>query len=251
MTEARVRPLVSTTIGGDGVAVIEMRDDEGDNAFSDELVTALLAALETTGRDESVRAIVLAGTPEVFSSGAPRSVLEDLASGRLPTTELVVGRRLLDVPVPVIAACEGHAVGGGLALALSADLVVLARESRYGTNFLSLGITPGMGTTRLFEHVLSPAVAHELLYTGAFRRGDELERAGFHSVAPRADVRARAIDLALAIADKPRRAVTLLKRTLTLPRRRAFEESLTLESLMHEITFRDVDPAAMPGGADS
>jgi polyketide biosynthesis enoyl-CoA hydratase PksI len=243
--DSRVRVVAEA----DGVVIVHLCDAQGGNAFSPQLVSAFLGALDRVGRDESVRAIVLRGLPEVFASGATREVLEGIAAGELPTTELSLGRRLMSVPVPVIAACEGHAVGGGLALALSADLVVLAAESRYGANFLTLGITPGMGTTRLFEHVMGPATAHELLYTGAFRRGSELAPRLFAPVVPRAEVFSRAVDLALAVAEKPRGAVVLLKRTLTLPRRRAYEEAMTLESLMHETTFQDVDPSAFEGGA--
>lgn len=219
----------------DGVAFIEMQDAETKNGFSPAFVEDLLAALDEAS-SPSVRVAVLSGLPNVFSSGATEEVLADLAEGRMHPTELLLGRRLMAVPVPVIAAAEGHAVGGGFALMLSADLIVAARESRYGATFLSLGITPGMGTTRLLEQVLSPAVAHELLYTGELRRGDRFEGA-FNAVVPKNEVRQRAKMLARAVVEKPPEAVRLLKQTLTLPRRRAFEESLTLESLMHRLTL--------------
>jgi hypothetical protein len=80
-------------------------------------------------------------------------------------------------------------------------------------------------------------MAHELLYTGEARRGAAFEgRSGFSAILPRGEVLAYADALARRVAEKPRRALSLLKRTLTLPRRRAFEETHTLESLMHEVT---------------
>jgi polyketide biosynthesis enoyl-CoA hydratase PksI len=155
----------------------------------------------------------------------------------------------MDLPVPVVAACRGHAIGGGLALALSCDLVFLAEESRYGANFIDLGITPGMGMTHLLEHFVGPAVAHELLYTGEPRRGRDLAHAGhgFNGVSPALEVEERAIDTALRIADKRVESTRLLKRALTLPRRRAFEESHTLETLMHETTLGGLDLGRMLG----
>lgn len=225
--------MIRLTREPEGVLWIELHDPETKNAFTPPLLTALLTALDTVG---DAKVVILAGLPDVFCSGASPALLAGLTSGRTSPTELTLGRRLLDVPVPVIAACEGAAIGGGFALALAADLLVLAEESRYGLNFLSLGFTPGMGTTRLCEHVLSPAIAHELLYTGEFRAGRDL-RGGVNAVVPRAEVRARALDLALRIAAQPRPALTLLKRTLTLPRRRALEEAFTLESFMHGLTF--------------
>jgi polyketide biosynthesis enoyl-CoA hydratase PksI len=95
-----------------------------------------------------------------------------------------------------------------------------------------------MGTTRLLEHVLSPAVAHELLYTGEPVRGTRfLGRSGFNYILPRAEVRPKALDLARRIAEKPRAALMALKDTLGLPKRQTFETTRTSEALMHQISL--------------
>jgi len=181
----------------------------------------------------------------MFSSGAPRVLLEQLAQGALEPHDIQLPRALLTCPVPVIGAMTGHAIGGGFALGLAADIVLIARECRYGFSFMDLGFTPGMGVTRLCEHVLSPALAHELIYTGELRRGAELAASGgINYVLPAAAVRARAMDVARRIAGKPRAALEALKRTLTLPRRRLFEETITLETLMHQVTLRDAEALA-------
>lgn len=232
----------------DGIAWIEMLDAAGHNGFSPRFVPALLAVLDEVEASPDVVVAVLAGLPEVFSSGATREVLEAIREGQLLPTELVLGRRLMGLRVPVIAAAEGHAIGGGFALLLSCDLTVLAKESRYGANFMSLGITPGMGITRLLEEVVGKSLAHELLYTGEVRRGATLEGVGFSAVVERKDVRDRAHALAWSISEKPRRSVELLKRALSLPRRRAFEEALTIESMMHERSFRDLDVEGLGRG---
>lgn len=222
----------------DGVARVSLDDPAHGNALGEDMVAALRDALAAAGRDPQTKAVVLLGGDEVFSQGAPRELLGRLARAEASPADILLPKALLDCPVPVVAAMAGHAVGGGFALGLAADVVILARESRYGLTFMDLGFTPGMGTTRLCEHVLSPAVAHELLYTGELRRGADLERAGgINHVVPRAHVGARALDIAARIAEKPRTALELLKRTLSLPRRRAFEESSTLESLMHLLTI--------------
>jgi polyketide biosynthesis enoyl-CoA hydratase PksI len=163
-------------------------------------------------------------------------------------TELGLARRILDLHVPVIAACAGAAIGGGFVLATACDLVILARDRRYGFNFMDLGITPGMGVTALAEHVLGTARAHELLYSGEFRLGTQLIPCpGVAAVASSYEVEIRALDLALRIAGKPKRNLSMLKRVLTLPRRRRLEEALTLESLMHETSLADMDLDLMGG----
>jgi polyketide biosynthesis enoyl-CoA hydratase PksI len=221
-----------------GIATIAMADAATGNALGEAMVLALRAAFETVTRDLAVKVVVLLGEGETFSSGAPPQLLARFARRELKPTDIQLPRVLLDCPVPVIAAMAGHAVGGGFALGLAADIVILGAESRYGFTFMNLGFTPGMGATRLAEHVLSPAVAHELLYTGELRKGAAFAApTGVNAVAPAAEVTARAFDVAARIADKPRAALELLKRTLSLPRRRAFEGAITLESLMHEVTM--------------
>jgi polyketide biosynthesis enoyl-CoA hydratase PksI len=242
MSEAADSRWVRVSREGPGIAVVQMRASVDKNALSEGMVKALLAAFDSVGQDREVKAVVLLGLPEVFCSGAPPEILRDLATHKVAPTELTLSRAVIDVPVPVIAAMEGHATGGGLALGCAADLVLAARESRYGANFMNMGFTPGMGMTRLLEHVLPAATAHELLYTGEFRRGADYERCGaFNYVLPRAEVTPRAFELAQAVAEKPRQALEMLKRALTLPRRKAWEETRTIESLMHEVCFREPD----------
>jgi polyketide biosynthesis enoyl-CoA hydratase PksI len=214
-----------------------MVDAAGDNALTEPMVDELQTALRAA-EDRDVKVVVLLGLPEVFCSGAPAELLRRLAAGQAAPTDITLAKAVLDVPMPTVAALEGHAVGGGFALGCCADIVLIARESRYGANFMDLGFTPGMGITRLLEHVLSPAVAQELLYTGEFRKGsDFLGASGFNSILPRTEVRARAFELAWRIADKPRPALELLKRVLSVRRRQAFEETRTLEALMHGLSF--------------
>jgi polyketide biosynthesis enoyl-CoA hydratase PksI len=226
----------------EGVALVEMVDREGSNALGEELVRGLDELLRTLGDDGQVKVIVVAGLPEVFSSGAPRAMLTQLTSGAIDPVELGLGATLLQVPIPTVAAMEGHAVGGGLALGLCADVILLARESRYGMTFMNMGFTPGMGATALLEHVLSRAIAHELLFSGELRLGRELEKTGgVNYVLPRAEVRERALSVARRIAEKPRRSLELLKRALAAPRRRAFEDARVLEGLMHRVVFAQPD----------
>jgi polyketide biosynthesis enoyl-CoA hydratase PksI len=239
--------LVRTQID-DGVAVLTMCNVTTNNALSADMVHALEDACARLGADPAARVLLLLGEGETFCSGAPRELLEQLAAGRTAPTDIRLARVLLDLPIPCISALEGHAVGGGLALGLAADVVLMANESRYGLPFMDYGFTPGMGTTRLLEHVLSPAMAHELLYTGEMRRGADFARTGVNYILPRVEVRAKALDLAQRIAEKPRGALEILKRSLSLPRRKIFEETFTLETLMHQLTFSTPEVRRRIGG---
>ncbi len=223
---------------GEGTRVVQMRDSESRNAFTEPFVAELEEVLAHLQGDPEVRVIVLTGLPDVFASGAPRELLARLARGEAAPSDIRLSQAVLDLPVPVVAAMQGHATGGGFALGLCADIILMSRERRYGASFMNLGFTPGMGMTRLMEHITSPARAQELLYTGEYRRGADWATAGgVNYVLPQAEVLDKAFEVASRIAEKPRCSLELLKRTLSLPRRKTFEETYTLESMMHAITF--------------
>ncbi|MCC6523238.1 MAG: enoyl-CoA hydratase/isomerase family protein [Polyangiaceae bacterium] len=222
----------------EGVGVVRMQDAAGKNAMTERFVHELVAAFRAAEAWAPLRVLVLQGLPDMFSTGAHVGMLRDLVGGRVAPSDILLPKVVFDCPVPVVAAMEGHAIGGGLALGLCADMVVIARESRYGATFMNMGFTPGMGMTRLLTHVLSPALAHELLFTGELKRGSFFEgKSGFNAILPRVAVLPAALDLAARVADKPRVSLEMLKRTLSLPRRRAFEETHTIESLMHRVSF--------------
>jgi polyketide biosynthesis enoyl-CoA hydratase PksI len=230
--------LIDIESGESGVVILTMRDPVRKNALSPEMVQELEKQLTEAGRQNEVKAIVLAGLEEYFSTGANREVLEQLLSGRVVPGDLLLPRVLLDVPVPVIAAMQGHAIGGGLALAVCADLCVAARESRYCASFMNLGFTPGLGLTELLELYFGPALSHEMLLTGTAFRGSHFEgKTGFNYVVPRSQVLAKALDLASLLTEKPRLSLASLKLSLSSRKRELFEAARTRECLMHQVTF--------------
>lgn len=229
---------VSVTYDEPGIARLHMQDQAGQNAFSRVFVDDLVAALLAVGNDPRAHVCVIEGLPEVFSAGGDRSLLLELAGGSVAPYDLLLTRTLLEVPVPTIAAMAGPAVGGGFIFGLACDIVVLASSHRYGCNFMELGFTPGMGTTRLLQRAVGEYLAAELMYGCQYMRGKQIGERGLinHVVAPER-VEAKALSIARRIADKPRNALRLLKRSLSLPRKQAFEEARTVESMMHEICF--------------
>jgi polyketide biosynthesis enoyl-CoA hydratase PksI len=241
MTTLVPQDILDLQVDADGCATLRMQDRAGKNAFSQSFVAALVAMLTAIATRSDIKVVVLCGLPDIFSAGGDRSVLLGLAEGRIAPYDLLLTRTLLELPQPSLAAMAGPAVGGGLVFGLACDLVFLARESRYGCNFMDLGFTPGMGTTRLLQAAVGPYLAAEMMMGAQYFRGQELADRGaqVNAIVPRAEVESRALDVAARLCEKPRAALLLLKRSLGLPRRLAFEEARTLESLMHELCFAD------------
>ena len=230
--------LTHLEIDADGIAVFAMRDAAGKNALSLAMVEEIEHGCAQISRDQRIKAVVLAGLDEYFSTGANRELLEQVLAGKISPRDLLLPRFLLDVPVPLIAAISGHAIGGGLALGLCADITLVARESRYAANFMNYGFTPGMGTTRLLEYLLGPALAHEMLLTGRAFPGSHFDgKTGFNYVLPRKEVLPKAMDLAARLAEKPRLSLTTLKVALSSRKRELFEAARSSEVLMHQLTF--------------
>ena len=174
-----------------GICELRMDDAANRNGLSEALVRALMTAFASLATDPGVKVVLLKGRADVFCAGATLESLRDVAHDRVRVKDVELPAAVVGCPVPVVAAIEGHAVGGGLALALCCDIQVAAEESRYGTNFAELGFTPGMGTTTLLPLAVGHGRASEMMMTARFYKGREMAGTGlFTHVVRRADVAA-------------------------------------------------------------
>lgn len=216
------------------VAILTMADDANQNALDSRFVVGFCDAIDELAQDRSVNALVVQGLPKVFCAGAARSLLAGLLDGNVDVEELGLPRRLIAFPVPVIAAMRGDAVGGGFALGLAADVIVMSTRARYGLNFMDLGLTPGMGVTWLAPNRLGTAIGEELMFSTEYRRGEHFRSVpGINHVVSSDQVEALALDVAMRIAEKPRDALTLLKSNQAASRLAAFDHARENEMRMH------------------
>ncbi|MCG8915257.1 polyketide synthase [Actinokineospora sp. PR83] len=231
-------PVVQVRAASPGVVLVTMRDEVHKNAFTPELVDGLTRAFAGVRADGDCRAVVLTGYGTYFASGGTREGLIAIHEGRSRFTDLNLYSLALECDVPVISAVQGHAIGGGFALGLYADLVLLSRESVYTANFMRYGFTPGMGATLVLPAKLGPALGHEMLLNASNFRGAELAARGVpFPVLPRAEVLPRALELAAELAEKPAVSLRALKEHLARPLREALPGVLRQELAMHELTF--------------
>ena len=236
--------VVTMTCVGDGIFRLNMDDPQNENRLSDQLISAFSVALKDVAKEPTLKVLLITGRKDVFCAGATLEVLKELTNGTTDAKDLLLPHHLLNFPVPIIAAVEGHAVGGGLVLALYCDMVVAAERSRYGLNFTHMGFTPGIGTTSLLPALVGYSFASEMLLTAKFYKGRELRDRGlFNYVVSADEVLKVALELAQRIAEKPKHVLELMKDTLALPRRRALQEALSREHLMHQVCFSRPDTA--------
>ncbi|UCH29645.1 MAG: enoyl-CoA hydratase/isomerase family protein [Myxococcales bacterium] len=204
----------------DRIGLITLNRPGHRNAMTPELLDAFSEATDEARADGEIRCLVITGKGKCFSAGADlRSSMQRTDLGK-PSQEASFAMyepflKVLDVEVPVIAAMNGHTVGGGFGLALLADIRVANVDAKYGVNFARLGIHSGLGISYVLPRLVGAACASELLFTGRLVRGDEALQIGLVTHAEEAsEVLPTAMQLARAVAGSAPLAVQQMKASI-------------------------------------
>ena len=185
-----------------------------DAAMQEDIRTAATEAAERT----DVRAVVLYGGEKVFAAGADVKEMSTMPytdmvdhSGRLQSAFTAVAT----IPKPVVAAITGYALGGGLELALCADVRVCAEDAKVGQPEVLLGIIPGAGGTQRLARLVGPSRAKDIIFTGRFVEADEAAAIGLvDRVVPAAEVYPTAQRWAAQFATGPAYALRAAKQAV-------------------------------------
>lgn len=225
-----------------GIVRVIMQDRLHKNTFSEDLIFGLLDTFKIINENENYKVVILTGYDSYFATGGTQDGLLAIHDGRASFTDANIYSLALDCKIPVIAAMQGHGVGGGFVMGLFADFVILSRESIYTTNFMRYGFTPGMGATYILPKKLGISLAEELLIGAGNYRGAELEKRGIpFPVLPRAEVGDYALELARQVAGKPRLSLITLKDHLVESIRNELQPVIDKEVLMHDRTFHQAE----------
>jgi enoyl-CoA hydratase len=169
----------------DGVRILRLNAPDALNCLSDDMTRGFASAIEELKADRLLRAVVITGEGRGFCAGGSFSFIRDRLesgdpAGNARALEALYGTflALRTLPVPVIAAVNGPAVGGGAGIALACDVALIATSAKIGFNFVSLGITPGMAASYLLPQATSHAAACRLLLTGEVIGADEAVKLG-------------------------------------------------------------------------
>lgn len=198
-------PFVRIERPHDGVATLILDRPQAMNAVSTQLAVELTAAAEELAADRTVRAVVLASSAtKAFCVGADlkerNSFSDDDLRKQRPTARASYAS-VLNLPMPTIAAVEGHAMGGGLELALSCDLIVASQTANMALPEVSVGVIPGGGGTQLLVRRVGWSRACDLIFTARRVNADEGHRLGFvDRVVEAEQARSSAEELATTIA---------------------------------------------------
>jgi enoyl-CoA hydratase/carnithine racemase len=226
----------------DGVADVRLARPDKRNALDAAMFAGLVTAGERLKSEPGVRAVVLSGDGPDFCAGLDFSMFQAMRNGNRLSAQVdlpasrgpaqATGQRAAyvwtEIPVPVIAAITGNALGGGLQLALGADIRIVAPDARMSVLEIRWGLIPDMTGSQLLPELVGRDVAKELTFSGRVVRGDEAVALGLATrVDP--DPRQAAFELARAIAGRSPHAIRAAKRLLDLAGRVDLETGFAAE----------------------
>jgi enoyl-CoA hydratase len=164
------------------IAVITIARPEALNALSGEVLYELGVAFELAQADLGVRALVITGSGRAFAAGADIGTLQKVDDSFAGRESALAGQDVMNtlaaLPIPTVAAINGFALGGGLELALAADLRVADKSAKLGLPEVGLGLIPGYGGTQRLPRLIGQGRAFDLIFTGRHVGADEALQLG-------------------------------------------------------------------------
>lgn len=201
------------------VGLLTLNRPDNRNSMTPELLDGFAKAVAEARAAHGMRALVITGRGPCFSAGADFKSGLQREEAALPSDRSFAMYSaflsLLDVEVPVVAAMNGHAVGGGFGLSLLCDLRVANKTARYGANFCRIGLHSGMAISYTLPRLVGLAQASEMLYTGKLVTGERAEAIGYANYAVDAEeVVPKSMELANEIAASAPLAVRSVRAAL-------------------------------------
>jgi enoyl-CoA hydratase/carnithine racemase len=225
------------------VAIVKIDRPEVRNALSPPALEELRAALDEVGSDELCRCAVLTGEGGTFTTGddlTQTARMDQAGFAAMIAGFQSITTALRAMPMPVIAAIEGYAVGGGLEIAAACDLRVCAEDAVFFCPEVRLGLLMSNGSTAILPRLIGAGRTRELVLTGRRFDAGWAERAGLvNRVVRHGQTLEAALDLALEISSGQPAAVRATKRLLNLAEDAEVGRALELETLAALEAFAD------------
>jgi enoyl-CoA hydratase/carnithine racemase len=233
------KPEIHLEIRDDGVAVIRIDRPQAKNALNLKVRRELADIFHKLSGISDVRAIVLTGGPDIFVAGA------DIGEMANATPVEMIQRKveqlwgaIASCPVPIVAAVNGFALGGGCELAMHCDIIVAGRSARFAQPEVKLGVMPGAGGTQRLIRAVGKFQAMRMALTGCMVGAEEGLRIGLVSeVVDDAQTIDRATEIAADIARLPSMAVRQIKEVMLAGADLPLESALMLERKAFQLLF--------------
>ncbi len=228
------------------IGLIKISKPQALNALSSQVLTELSQCFDEIEKDISLRALVITGDGEkAFVAGADIKEINGLSSSasyEFAQLGQEVFMRLEYMQIPVIAAVNGFALGGGLELALACDFIFASKNARMGLPECTLGLMPGFGGSVRLARRVNQGVAKQMTFTGDMIDADEAYRIGLvNKVFESAELLPETLKIAETIALRAPLAVAAIKNTIETTYGMASEDAMQIERQNFSKLFKSSD----------
>jgi 2-(1,2-epoxy-1,2-dihydrophenyl)acetyl-CoA isomerase len=226
------------------VAVLRLNEPSAMNALSPAVKKGMEINVPKVLGDPGVRCIVLTGTGKAFCAGGDIRAMKDPAQRNAPAVRTRMqavhtwGRALLDADKPVVAAVNGPAVGGGLALALLADIVIASSTAYFMSGYSKLGALPDVGVLQTLPWAIGSLRAKEMIFLNRRYTAEEAVSIGLANrcVAPE-KLMEEALSVARELADGPAQMLTMSKVLMKRAYEASVEDFFEREAMAQTVAF--------------
>src|SRR5471032_815696 len=227
----------------DAIVVFRLNRPQVRNALNLEVRTRLADEVTRHAADPAIRCLIITGSETVFAAGADIGEMAEAGTVEVMARNVQkYWRTIMDCPKPVIAAIEGFALGGGLELALCADIIVAGEGARLGLPEVKLGILAGGGGTQKLARLVGSKRAMLLLMTGKmFGAAEALSMGVISEMAPTGQALTRALEIAREIAAMPPISVMQIKEIVNAGLNAPLDTALMLERKAFQLQFATAD----------
>ena len=199
------------------LGLLTLNRPEENNSLNIETSKEIYKALKELEMNSSIKVILIQGNPKIFSPGADIKELKNLNTESAQSLGLFnFFDKIKEINIPIIAAVEGYALGGGMELALLCDIIIASKESKFGQPEINLGLIPGIGGTQRLKNSLGKYNASYLCMSGEIISGTKAYELGLVSVLlDKVNFLEEVIKIANQIAEKPKSSLIEIKKLIS------------------------------------
>ena len=199
------------------LGLLTLDRQEKNNSLNIETSKEIYEGLRELEMNSSIRVILVQGNQKFFSPGADIKELNNLSIDSAKSKSLFeYFDKIKNINIPIIAAVEGYALGGGMELALLCDIIIASKESKFGQPEVNLGLLPGIGGTQRLRHYLGKHNANLLCMTGEIISAQRAYELGFVSILLDKDnFSTEAIKIVTKMAQKPKSSLVEIKKLIS------------------------------------
>lgn len=227
------------------VGIITINREKALNALNSAVLEDLNTALDGVDLNE-IRCLIITGAGQKsFVAGADIGEMSKLTKAEGEAFGIKgnkVFRRIETFPIPVIAAINGFALGGGCEISMSCDIRICSENAVFGQPEVGLGITPGFGGTQRLARIVGPGMAKQIIYTARNIKPDEALRIGLvNAIYPQEELMAQAEKMAAGIAKQAPIAVRACKKAINEGLDLDMDAAIALEAKVFGDCFESED----------